>query len=42
MKLEPESRKQLLRIAVRHSHLHRCDVGGVCSPGSGGLGHGSI
>ena len=38
MKLEPESRKQLLRIAVRHSHLHRSHVGAVRSTASGGVG----
>ena len=38
MKLQPESKKELLRIACGVSLMHRRDVGGVCSAASGGLG----
>ena len=38
MKLQPESKKELKRIALRHSHLHRSHVGIVRSTASGGVG----
>ena len=38
MKLQPESKKELTRIALRHGHLHRCPVGGLCGAAPGWLG----